>query len=280
MLTHSTQMITYSLKTQISLILCSATLFLSSVELRGGDGKPVFLYSRYYNAEGEKRYLPDGSYSEILKQLRSEFEVRVHAERPTRKNLKDVDVILISNPSANPINGNPPPAKLEERDRQQLTRFIRRGGGVIIMGNQENHNLETEKVNQFLKQFGMQWTENYTNAKGLNIPKGTPVLGGLKWAYYTGNQIQLTETKKVEHWIVQNDLGQAPLKGKRDAKGILLAGASFGKGRLIVVTDSGWIINSVLAGKGLGGNVVENDDNLEIMKRLCRWGAGQPVMMD
>ena len=27
--------------------------------------KPVFLYSRYFNAEGEKRYLPDGTYSDV-----------------------------------------------------------------------------------------------------------------------------------------------------------------------------------------------------------------------
>ena len=273
-------MISRVLIAQISILFCYATLFFSCFELQGSEDKPVLLYSRYYNAEGEKRYLPKGTYSEILKELSAEFEVRVHAERPSMKNLKDVDVVLISNPSANPVNGNPLPAMLEERDRRQLSRFIKKGGGVIIMGNQENHNLETENVNQFLKKFGMQWTENYTDAKGLNIPQGTPVLGGLKWAYYTGNQIQLTATKNVEHWTVQNDLSQAPLKGKRDAKGVLLASASFGKGRLVAVTDSGWIINSVLAGNGLGGNVVENDDNLEIMKRLCRWASGIPKSID
>lgn len=264
----------------ISVVFCHISLFFSCIEILGSDAKPVLLYSRYYNAEGENRYLPKGTYSEILKQLSAEFDIRVHAEHLSRKNLKDVDVVLISNPSANQINGNPPPAKLEKEDRQLLTRFIKKGGGVIIMGNQENHNLETDKVNQFLKPFGMHWTENYTDAKGLNIPEDTPVLGGLKWAYYTGNQIQLTETKKVKHWVVQNDLCQVPLKGERDAEGVLLAGASFGKGRLVVVTDSGWIINSVLAGKGLGGNVVENDDNLEIMKRLCRWASGLPMSID
>ena len=273
-------MISCVLRIQISISLCSAILFLSCLELRGGDSKPVLLYSRHYNAEGEERYLPDGTYSAVIKQLSADFDVRVHAARLSKEKLKDVDLVLISNPSAHPVNGNPPPAKLDAPDRKELLQFIRNGGGVIIMGNQENHNLETEKVNQFLNNFGMQWAENYTDAKGLNIPKDTPVLGGLKWAYYTGNQIQLTESESVEHWLVQNDLNQPPLSGMRDAEGALLAGAGFGKGRLVVVTDSGWIVNSVLAGRGLGGNLVENDDNLEIMKRLCLWASGQLIEVD
>ena len=28
--------------------------------------KPVLLYSRYYNAEGENRYLPDDTYKQVL----------------------------------------------------------------------------------------------------------------------------------------------------------------------------------------------------------------------
>ena len=60
-----------------------------------------------------------------------------------------------------------------------------------------------------------------------------------------------------------------------NAVGVLLAGAQYGRGRLVAVTDSGWIINSVLDGKGLGGVVIQNDDNLEMMKRLCRWAAGE-----
>lgn len=143
------------------------------------------------------------------------------------------------------------------------------------MGNQENHNLETKNVNRFLSHFGMRWVDVYTDAKGLVIPDETPVVGGLKWGYYTGNQIQLTTARNLKRWAVLNDLNQAPLKGNRDAVGVLLAGAQYGKGRLVAVTDSGWIINSVLAGKGLGGVVVAGDDNLELMKRLCRWAAHQ-----
>src|SRR5688572_2689599 len=47
--------------------------------------KPVLLYSRYFNAVGETRYLPDGSYKDVLEKLRADFEVRVHAEPLNRR---------------------------------------------------------------------------------------------------------------------------------------------------------------------------------------------------
>lgn len=251
------------------------SFFIDTQSHADQEQKPVLLYSRYYNAEGETRYLPDGTYSDILAALGEEFDVRVHSERPSKKVLKDVDVILISNPSLNAVNDHSTPAHLDKTDQKVLLKFVKQGGGVIVMGNQENHNLETENVNQYLSHFGMRWADVYTDAKGLVIPEETPVVGGLKWGYYTGNQIQLIHARGVQRWAVLNDLNQAPPIGKRDAVGVLLAGAQYGRGRLVAVTDSGWIINSVLDGKGLGGVVIQNDDNLEMMKRLCRWAAGE-----
>jgi hypothetical protein len=262
-------------KVSFAVWIAILSFFIDAQSQADQEQKPVLLYSRYYNAEGETRYLPDGTYSDILTALGEEFDVRVHSERPSKKVLKDVDVILVSNPSLNAVNDHPAPARLDKTDQKVLIKFVKQGGGVIVMGNQENHNLETENVNQYLSHFGMRWNDVYTDAKGLVIPKETPVVGGLKWGYYTGNQIQLTHARGVQRWAVLNDLNQAPSMGKRDAVGVLLAGAQYGRGRLVAVTDSGWIINSVLDGKGLGGVVIQNDDNLEMMKRLCRWAAGE-----
>ena len=61
--------------------------------------KGVLLYSRYYNAEGENRYLPDGTYKEVLKNLRDDFEVRVNGKPPTPETLAGVKLLLIANPS-------------------------------------------------------------------------------------------------------------------------------------------------------------------------------------
>ncbi len=54
------------------------TSVLSVVAVQAADSKPVFLYSRYFNAPGESRYLPDGSYKDLLQRLGKNFDVRVN----------------------------------------------------------------------------------------------------------------------------------------------------------------------------------------------------------
>src|SRR5207249_682618 len=61
--------------------------------------KPVLLYSRYYNAEGENRYAPDGVYKDVLDRLRREFDVRIHNEPLTTRTLAGVNLLLIANPN-------------------------------------------------------------------------------------------------------------------------------------------------------------------------------------
>src|SRR5438128_12178514 len=61
--------------------------------------KPVLLYSRYYNAEGENRYLPDGAYKQLMRRLREDFDVRVHNLPLSTETLADVKLRAIVNPS-------------------------------------------------------------------------------------------------------------------------------------------------------------------------------------
>jgi hypothetical protein len=70
-----------------------------------------------------------------------------------------------------------------------------------------------------------------------------------------------------------NDLAQKPVSGPRDEPGCLLAVAEPGRGRVVVVTDSGWIIEPALKGQGVGGVVIDDHDNWEIFRRLVRWTA-------
>jgi glyoxylase-like metal-dependent hydrolase (beta-lactamase superfamily II) len=83
---------TFGLFTPIALLAADAA----------SKGKPVLLYSRYYNAEGENRYLPDGAYKEVMQRLREDFEVRVHNQPLTRETLAGVSLLLIANPSVTP----------------------------------------------------------------------------------------------------------------------------------------------------------------------------------
>ena len=256
------------------------TLFLiSALAATAADGtsaaKPVFLYSRYFNAEGETRYLPEGTYQQVLQRLKAQFEVRANAEPLTDASLNGVKVILIANPSDQAVRGHPAPHHFSAFDIAVLTRHVRSGGGLIILGNQENHNLEVEDTNKLLAGFGLAFTNLYTDVKKLTVPGNTPVIGGLTWAYYTGNLLELKASHPARpRGLITNDLTQRPLNGTRDQPGVLLAVAELGRGRVVVATDAGWITNDVLADKGIGGVVITNHDNWEIFLRLTCWAAG------
>jgi len=257
------------------------TLFLlspSAMDLAAADSpakRPVLLYSRYYNAPGESRYLPDGTYKEILTRLRQEFDVRVHSQPLTAQTLDGVNVLLIANPSDKAVGTNPPPPHVSAADVVALIHYVEQGGGLIVMGNQENHNLEIANMNQLLLRFGLQFTNLYTDVKKLVLPRETPVIGGLRWGYYTGNLVLITPNHASKpRALVLNDLAQKPLNGPRDTPGALLAVAEPGRGRVAVVTDAGWLSNDALSEKGIGGVAVAGQDNWEIFRRLAHWTAG------
>lgn len=239
------------------------------------ESRPRVLYSRYFNAEGESRYLPDGSYRKILADLGAPFSVTVNAEAPSASSLAGVDVVWISNPSAEAVEGNTAPPRFGPEAIAALREYVYGGGGLILMGNQEDHNLETETTNALLGHFGLAWRDRYTDAKALKLSVDVPIIGGHTWAYYTGNLIELAADHPARpRCVVVNDLSQAPEAGDRDQEGCLLAVAEPGKGRVVLVTDSGWINNSVLEGQGLGGVVLKDHANGEIMESLLWWAAG------
>ena len=236
--------------------------------------KPVVLYSRAFNAQGEARYLPDGTFKDVLGQLAQNFEVRVSAAPLDRKTLDGVSVVVIANPSDKAVGTNPPPRHMLAVDILNLRQYVEKGGGLIVMGNQENHNLEIAHFNSLLASFGLQFTNVYTDAKKLVIPKTSPIIGGLSWAYYTGNQVLVKPDHRAKaRSHVDNDLAQKPDKGPRDAAGSLLAIAEPGQGRVAVITDAGWLTNDALSGKGIGEVAIKDHDNLEIMRRLLNWAA-------
>ncbi len=254
-------------------------LVLAGLRLNAADSawKPVFLYSRYFNAQGETRYLPDGTYKEVLTRLRTEFEVRISNEPLTKENLAGVSVLLIANPSDRAVGKNPQPHHVDSHDIQVLTYFVQQGGGLIVMGNQENHNLEIEDMNKLLGQFGLEFNNVMTDVKRLVLPKETPVIGGLRWGYYTGNQVLMATNHFAKpRALVLNDLTQKPLQGTRDQPGALLAVSEPKHGRVAVVTDAGWISNDALSGKGIGGVAIQDQDNWEIFRRLSHWVAAHP----
>jgi hypothetical protein len=254
---------------------CFVTMLLMPSLLTAADTKPVLLYSRYFNAQGEKRYTADGTYTDILKIVGDSFVVRVNDAPLNAQTLTGVALVLIANPSDKAAGTNPAPPHCSAEDVVALVSYVENGGGLIVMGNQENHNYETKDMNTLLAHFGMQFVNTYTDAKQLVLPTSTPIIGGKKWAYYTGNQIVLQAGHKANPQpLVVNDLAQKALGGPRDEPGVLMSMATPGSGHVILVTDSGWIINDALSGKGIGKVAIKEHDNAEIFTLICRWCAG------
>jgi hypothetical protein len=263
------------MKSTFSRLLMCCAVALGSVALApAADHKPVFLYSRYFNAKGEARYLPDGNYKPLLERLGQDFDVRMHDKPLIAETLANVSVVLIANPSDKAVANNPAPHHVDATDVAALKKFVHDGGALIVMGNQENHNLEVDDMNKLLKEFGLQFTNLYTDAKLLPLPKNTPVIGGLRWGYYTGNLVLLDPNHAAKpRALVTNDLSIKPPKGDRDQNGALMAIAEPGRGRVIVVTDSGWLADWAFDEKGVGGVALKGQDNWEIFRRLALWAA-------
>jgi hypothetical protein len=264
------------MKSRIVFLCLAAFSCLNFFAAEPMTGKPVLLYSLYFEAPGENRYLPDGKFKDVMAQLRTEFEVRISSEPLTAKTLADVNVLLIANPNDKAHGTNPPPHHVSKKDIKTISNFVERGGGLILMSNQDGHNDEVEDVNKLLVKYGLQLTNLYTDIKLLTVPKETPVIGGLRWGFYTGNLILIETNHPAEpRSLITNDPSQKLLGGKRDQAGSLLAVAESGHGRVVVATDCGWITNEALEGKAIDGVAIKDDDNWEIFRRLAHWAGGR-----
>ncbi len=253
--------------------LLAALSFTRSAQVGAAEvPRPVLLYSRHFNAVGENRYLPDGTYREILHRLSHEFDIRVHDQPLTPQSLQGIKVILIANPSDRAVGTNPPPHHLTDADINTLDSYINGGGGLVILGNQENHNLEIDDTNRLLARFGLHFTNVYTDAKQLSFSIRVPLFGGLKWAYYTGNQVRFVPGHPAHpQALLSNDPNQKTATGNRNPRGALMASAEPGRGRVAVVTDAGWLTDDALSGRGIGGVAIKEHDNFEIARRLLHW---------
>ena len=118
----------HSLLVPLAVALGVEAVFAPAASAAESRPKPVLLYSRYYNAEGESRYLPEGTYKQVIQGLRQDFDVRVDNKPLTRESLAEVKLLLIANPSDKAVGAHPPPPHVSTSDIQVLTDFVHQGG--------------------------------------------------------------------------------------------------------------------------------------------------------
>src|SRR5947208_15243290 len=99
-------------------VLCALGAVLAVLNpAEAADGKkPVLLYSRYFNAAGETRYLPDGTYKDVLTRLRAEFDVDVHGQPLNARTLAGVKLLLIANTGDKAVGDDTPQPRVPPAD--------------------------------------------------------------------------------------------------------------------------------------------------------------------
>jgi hypothetical protein len=236
--------------------------------------QPVLLYTTSFHAKGQPDYQPDGPYAEVLKRLGADFEVRAHGEPISRKTLKGVKVVLIANPSFKGHRGGPEPHHFDRNDVFQLVNFVQHGGGLIFLSNQSSaHNCEKQRANELLRHFGIRATHYEVGVKRYEVPRDTPIVGGLAWAFYYGCVLEVDEQHLARpRVLLRNDPELQPLQGVTGPDGPVLALAEVGKGRVVVAADTGWITDWAM--DAIGEDRIQEQDNWRIFQRLAKWVAG------
>ena len=235
--------------------------------------RPVLLYTRAFHAVGEKDYAPDGPYADLLKRLGQDFDVRVSADPIGRDTLKGVSVVLIANPNENAIKDGPPPAHISRNDVFHLVNFVQNGGGLIFLSNQSSaHNCEKDDANKLLQHFGVKATHFEVGVKRFDIPKDTPIVGGLRWAFYYGSILDVDKNHLLKpRVLVENQPDIEPVRGMKGLAGPILVSVEAGDGRVIIAGDTGWLTDWAM--NQTKDDAIRGQDNWTIFQRLSRWVA-------
>lgn len=257
-----------------------------AVPLSTADGsttvsRPRWLYTLAYHAEGDPRYLPDGDYQELFRRLSVDFEVETTKARPTPAGLRDVSVLFIASPNDKAVGNGPPPGHVSADDARAILDFVRAGGGLVLLHNQDagDHNVEIDDLNQLMMPVGLRFTRVLVPFKGLTFGAQLPLVGGQRWAFYAGCGLERFAAPGVTTSLfVENDLTQRPLRPKdTDVRSGMLAANLLGEGRVVVATDSGWATGWAFDETGVGVSatapLIKGQDNWEIFHRLARWAA-------
>src|SRR5277367_985957 len=112
------------MKFRIAFLCLAAFSCLTIFAAESATNKPVMLYTRYFNAPGENRYLPTGNFKDMLAKSRTEFEVRADSDPITSKSLADVNVLVIANPDDKADGTNTPPHHISSTDAKVISRFV------------------------------------------------------------------------------------------------------------------------------------------------------------
>lgn len=252
---------------RLSVVLSVFGLTGQAIGAPPGESKPVIWYCLAYNTASAGQYKPaersDRGWWRAAESLKAHVNLRVTDHVPTPDRLEGVALVLIFNPEKAAWKGGPAPRHIEDSDAAVLTDYIRAGGAMLFMSNQDElHNVEKAKSNRLLERFGVRVGRADIGIKILKLPKSSPIVGGLTWRFFFGSPLEVLDqpSAQVDVWA-WNDPAAETVEGPPGQRVPLLVASRFGKGRVVVASDTGWTANGTIG----------FDDNWPVLWKLIDW---------
>jgi unsaturated rhamnogalacturonyl hydrolase len=178
-------------------------------------------------------------------------------EAPTAANLKKTDIYIIVDPDTKEENQNP--HYLEEPDIKSISDWVKRGGVLVLMGN-DLGNAEFDHFNQLARQFGIQFNKDSRNkVPGNDFEKGLIRTRPGNAIFKTARRLYLKEISTLSM--------APPARSIVEDKGdVIIAVSKVGRGTVFAVGDP-WFYNEYLDGRKLPPEF----DNYKAAQELSRW---------
>lgn len=160
------------------------------------------------------------------------------AGAPTSQSLKGISLYIIVDPDT--TKENPTPNYVTEKDVASLTKWVKKGGVLLLLAN-DGPNCEFTHFNKLAEAFGFRFQaktlnpvtdRNWDMAAETNFPNH-PLFKGVKKIYM----------KEVGPIVLSREAKPVLLDG--DSKAVFIAETSYGKGYVLAVGDP-WLYNEYI----------------------------------
>lgn len=175
---------------------------------------------------------------------------------PTAENLRKASVYIIVDPDH--VKDNPQPNYMTPEYATVISNWVKAGGVLLLMGN-DSANCELKQFNLLAGKFGISFTDVSRNMVKDDVFSMGEVTVPAHNAVFKQRRMFLKEISALSV--------KAPAKALiEDKDGVIMAVATYGKGRVLVVGDP-WLYNEYVDGRRLPASF----DNLGAADDLASW---------
>lgn len=177
--------------------------------------------------------------------------------RPTRENLKGVNVYIIVDPDTKKETTSP--NFVEAADVKIIKNWVKKGGNLLLMAN-DTANCEIPKFNELAKAFGISFTN-----KSRNMVQGTQWQQGRLDIPTSSVVFPNTRVVYVKELVTLGLSGNAQAEVSEGGD-VIMATATYGKGKVFVIGDP-WLYNEYVDGR----RIPSLYQNYQAAKDLAKW---------